>query len=202
LKNVFLIFQRRAEELAGAGEAITELLVQVGQGRRSAAEQLMPLVYDQLRALARSFFAVQRPNHTLEPTALVHEAFVRLVGQSQTDWTGRAHFFAVAAKAMRQILINHAEAKQAAKRGGGWQRISVSEAVTESGDREVDLLALNEALSSLEEMDERQARVVELRFFGGLTVEEAAEVLKVAPRTIELDWRMAKAWLVRQLGEK
>jgi len=202
LKNVFLIFQRRAEELAGAGEAITERLVQVGQGRRSAAEQLMPLVYDQLRALARSFFAVQRPNHTLEPTALVHEAFVRLVGQSQTDWTGRAHFFAVAAKAMRQILINHAEAKQAAKRGGGWQRISVSEAVTESGDREVDLLALNEALSSLEEMDERQARVVELRFFGGLTVEEAAEVLKVAPRTIELDWRMAKAWLVRQLGEK
>lgn len=188
--------------MAEASESITELLVQVGQGRRSAAEQLMPLVYDQLRALARSFFAAQRPNHTLEPTALVHEAFLRLVGPSQTDWTGRAHFFAVAAKAMRQILINHAEAKQAAKRGGGWQRITLSEAVHESGDREVELLALNEALSSLEEMDERQARVVELRFFGGLTVEEAAEVLKVAPRTIELDWRMAKAWLVRKLGEK
>jgi len=182
-------------------EDVTQLLIQAAKGRKSAAEQLLPLVYEQLRALARSFFAAQRPDHTLEPTALVHEAFMRLVGQSQIDWTSRAHFFAVAAKAMRQILINHAEAKQAAKRGG-WRRITLSGEVAEPSDREVDLLVLNEALSRLEGLDERQARVVELRFFGGLTVEEAANVLKVAPRTVELDWRMAKAWLLHALEGK
>lgn len=162
----------------------------------------MPLVFDELRRLARSFFASQRPDHTLQPTALVNEAYVKLVGQEGAAWSGRAHFFAVAAKAMRQILINHAESKQAVKRGEGWHRVTLAAADPKSSSREVDLLVLNEALAALEALDERQARVVELRFFGGLTVDETAAILGVAPRTIELDWRMAKAWLAGRLKDE
>lgn len=182
----------------GANEEVTRLLGRVREGHPSAAEHLMPLVYDKLRSLARSFFAVQRPDHTLEPTALVHEAFLKLVDQKDIEWQSRAHFFAVAAKAMRQILINHAEAKAAQKRGGGWQRIALDGAVAE--EKAIDLLALNDALGRLELLDERHAKIVELRFFGGLTVEETAEVLRVAPRTVELDWRMAKRWLLQELA--
>ena len=181
---------------------VTQLLAEVSAGRKSAAEKLMPLVFDELRRLARSFFASQRPDHTLQPTALVHEAYLKMVGQGGVGWSGRAHFFAVAARAMRQILINHAEAKEAIKRGQGWHRVTLADADPESAKRELDLLMLNDALAALEALDERQARVVELRFFGGLTVDEAASVLGVAPRTVELDWRMAKAWLADRLSTR
>lgn len=177
---------------------ITQLLVDVGNGRHSAAERLMPLVYDELRALARSFFGRQRSDHTLEPTALVHDAYVRLVHQDKVDWNGRAHFFATAARAMRQILVNHAEAKGAQKRGGGWNRVTLAVADTDT-ERVVDILALEEALTRLEALDPRQARVVELRYFARMTIEETASVVGVSPRTVELDWRMAKAWLAKEL---
>lgn len=158
----------------------------------------MPLVYDELRALARSFFGRQRSDHTLEPTALVHDAYVRLVHQDKVDWNGRAHFFATAARAMRQILVNHAEAKGAQKRGGGWNRVTLAVADTDT-ERVVDILALEEALTRLEALDSRQARVVELRYFARMTIEETASVVGVSPRTVELDWRMAKAWLAKEL---
>ena len=183
-----------------ASAEITQLVVAAENGRGSAVERLLPLVYEELRAMARSMLARQRAGHTLEPTALVHEAFMRLVDQTKLAASGRAHFLAVAARAMRQILINHAEAKQARKRGGGWKKITLRESVVADPTGRVDLLELNEALKQLESLDERQARVVELRFFGGMTVEESAAILGVSPRTVDLDWRMAKAWLISQLG--
>ncbi len=181
---------------------VTQILQEVQQGDASAAEQLLPLVYDELRGLADSFFRHERPDHTLQPTALVHEAYFRLVKQTDMPWQGRAHFFAVAAQAMRRVLINHAEKHNAIKRGGVQQRVTLDEntptpAATAIGP--VDLLALNEALTRLEALDERQCRVIELRFFGGLSVEETAEVLGIAPRTVKLDWQMARAWLHTQL---
>jgi RNA polymerase sigma factor (TIGR02999 family) len=191
------------------GEAeVTRILSELSE-RPGAASRLMPLVYGELRALAGRFFAAQPVGHTLQPTALVHEAYLRLVGKTQVAWSGRAHFFAVAAKAMRQILVNHAEARNARKRGGGRDRVSLSEvlestpgappAVSPPG-REVDLHALHDALRRLEELDERQARIVELRYFGGMTVTEAAHVLNVSTSTVEKDWRMARLWLLRELG--
>lgn len=186
---------------------ITGILLEITE-RPGAAERLMPLVYEELRALAGSFFALQPADHTLQPTALVHEAYLRLVGQTQVEWSGRAHFFAVAAKAMRQILVNHAEARNAQKRGGRHDRVSLSEVVeiaagpsASQPDREVDMVALHEALSRLTSLEEQQARIVELRYFGGMTVDEVAHVLNVSTSTIEKDWRMAKLWLMRELGE-
>lgn len=183
-----------------ASEEITQLVAEAEAGRGSAVERLLPLVYEELRAMARSLLARQRRDHTLEPTALVHEAFLRLVDQTRIAAAGRAHFLAVASRAMRQILINHAEAKEARKRGGGWKRVTLCESAVAEPAGCVDMLALDDALKRLEQLDERQARVVELRFFGGMTVEEAATVLGVSPRTVDLDWRMAKAWLIGQLG--
>ncbi len=181
---------------------VTQILQEVQRGDASASEQLLPLVYDELRGLADGFFRHERPDHTLQPTALVHEAYFRLVKQTDMPWQGRAHFFAVAAQAMRRVLINHAEKHNAIKRGGGPLRVTLDEntptpAALAIGP--VDLLALNEALTRLEAMDERQCRVIELRFFGGLSVEETAEVLGIAPRTVKLDWQMARAWLHTQL---
>ncbi len=182
-------------------QQITQILAVVERGERGARDRLLPLVYDELRLLADGFFRRERMGHTLQPTALVHEAYVRLVKQTRVEWKGRAHFLAVAAQAMRRILINYAERRHAAKRGGKWHRITLIESDTPAPAPEVDLLALNEALGELERLDERQCRVVELRFFGGLTVNEAAEVLGVADRTIELDWRMARSWLYKKLKE-
>jgi RNA polymerase sigma factor (TIGR02999 family) len=185
---------------------VTGLLSELNE-RPDAASRLMPLVYQELRALAASLFAAQPAGHTLQPTALVHEAYMRMVGPTQVGWSGRAHFFAVAAKAMRQILVNHAEARNAQKRGGRRDRVTLSEVVDSAADearqpdREVDASALHEALNRLEALDERQARIVELRYFGGLTVPEVAHVLDVSASTVEKDWRMAKLWLVRELGE-
>lgn len=181
---------------------VTQILHQLQDGHPSAAEQLLPLIYDELRSLAGSYFQQERRDHTLQPTALVHEAYLRLVNQNDVEWHSRAHFFAVAAHAMRRVLINHAERHNTIKRGGDRHRVTLCENTPSPDARaigEVDLLALNEALSRLESMDERQCRVVELRFFGGLSVEETAAVLGVASRTVELDWRMARAWLYTQL---
>lgn len=179
---------------------ITRLLGELQQGDAEAAERLLSLLYGELRALAASFMARGQPGHTLQPTALVHEAYLRLAG-SDLPWQGRAHFMAVAARAMRQILINHARDKAAAKRGGDYRRITLDEAVSPpvGATREIDLIALDLALSRLAELSERQARIVELRFFGGLTIAEAAHVLGVGTTTVEDDWRLAKAWLAREL---
>ena len=183
---------------------VTQLLAQVGQGHSSAVGELLPMVYDELRVLASSFFRRQRADHTLHPTALVHEAYARLVGSGadmtgEARWTSRAHFFAIAAKAMRQILANHARDRRAAKRGGDWHRVTLSEALTPSGERDLDLVALDEALEQLNTLDDRQARIVELRFFAEMTVEEISHVLGVSISTVEREWRMARAWLSARL---
>jgi RNA polymerase sigma factor (TIGR02999 family) len=181
----------------------TQLLLTIENGHALAADELLPLVYRELRNLAEGFLAHERSDHTLQPTALVHEAYLKLVNQNRVQWQGRAHFYAVAAQAMRRILINHAEKHRAHKRGGGVAHITLSDSDTPAPDdplsARVDLLALNEALLRLERLDERQCRVVELRFFGGLSVDEAAHVLNISPRLVKLDWQMAKAWLYQHL---
>ena len=186
--------------LSGTGE-ITRILGELEHGDGSAADRLFPLVYDQLRALAAHYFARQGSQHTLQPTALVHEAYLKIVGGESVEWQGRAHFMAVSAKAMRQILMNHARDKAAAKRGGGWQRMTLDEAVTPPAGnaRELDLIAVDDALNKLARLSDRQARVVELRFFGGLTIAEAAHVMSVGTTTVEDDWHLARAWLGREL---
>lgn len=169
-------------------------------GNHQAAAALLPLVYDQLRALAGSFFGSPNPDHTLQPTALVHEAYLKLVNAPDPHWSGQRHFFAVAAKAMRQILANHARDKRTVKRGGDAHRITLGGDVAEKGGSVVDALALEEALSDLERGYPQQARIVELRYFAGLGLEETAGVLGVSTRTVEREWRMAKAELKLRLG--
>lgn len=177
---------------------VTRLLQEFQRGNPDAAERLMPLVYDELRRLASSFMRRERSDHTLQPTALVHEAYMRLVDQRSVEWRDRSHFLAIAAQAMRRILVDHARRRGAEKRGGG-NRVTLQESMAVSEGQEVDVLALEEALHELETLDERQVRVVELRFFGGLTVEETAEALGVSAPTVVRDWRHAKAWLRRRL---
>jgi len=186
----------------------SRLLADLNNGDSNAAGELFPLVYQELRALAGSYLRRQRSDHTLQPTALVHEAYMKMVGQTgSTDAEGRAqfndraHFMAVAAKAMRQILINHAEKRNAFKRGGGAHKLSIEPHDAIQPDRDIDLLALNEALNRLAALDERKSRVVEARFFGGLTVDEIAHVLKVSKTTVEGDWRLARAWLSNELSK-
>jgi RNA polymerase sigma factor (TIGR02999 family) len=159
----------------------------------------MPLVYDELRALAEDLFRRQPAGQTLQPTALVHEAYLRLVETSRVPCQSRAHFIAVASKAMRQILIDRARSRRSAKRGGARERITLDEAVAPAAERDVDLLALDEALEKLSGLDERKSRVVELRFFGGLTLAETAETLGVGRTTVSEDWRLARAWVAREL---
>lgn len=180
----------------------TQLLAALGNGDGRAAERLLPLVYEELRSLASSYFARQRADHTLQPTALVHEAFLKLIDQTHAQWKDRAHFFAVAATAMRQVLVNHALAKNAQKRGGGRARFAFAEDLAGGKMQEFDPLAIDEALKKLAELDARKSRVVELRFFSGLSVDEVAEVLNVSKTTVEGDWRMARAWLSRELAEQ
>jgi RNA polymerase sigma factor (TIGR02999 family) len=171
--------------------------------RRVTAEDLMPLVYEELRRLARSYMARERREHTLQPTALVHEAYLQLVDQSRVNWQGRSHFRAVGARVMRRILIDHARRRGGLKRGGDRQRVTLGEAILRPPDSDVDLpelLAVNEALDKLAGLDERQARVVELRFFGGLTTAEIAEALGVSERTVQGDWAHGQAWLKRELS--
>ncbi|MEO6393516.1 MAG: sigma-70 family RNA polymerase sigma factor [Pyrinomonadaceae bacterium] len=177
---------------------VTVLLNAVGAGDESAPEELLAFVYDDLRRLARAHFANEKPDHTLQPTALVHEAYIRLVSWENVSWQNRAHFFAVAANVMRNILIDHARKKNAQKRSGG-QRILLEEAVGFQTGQELDLLALDEALQTLEKVDGRQAKIVELRFFGGLSIEETACVLKISETTVRREWTFAKAWFQREL---
>jgi RNA polymerase sigma-70 factor, ECF subfamily len=178
---------------------VTRLLIGLRTGDASAQEKLVPLVYKELRKLAARYMRHERPGHTLQPTALVHEAYIRLTGIHSIDWQNRAHFFAVAAQLMRRILIDGARAQQAHKRGGDYVSVTLDEALAASPADSERLIALDEALTRLAELDLRQARIVELRFFAGLTEEETAHVLDISPRTVKRDWRLAKAWLYGQL---
>lgn len=179
---------------------ITQLLVAWKQGDQAALEQLTPLVYRELHRLAHIYMAGERRGHVLQTTALVNEAFVRLVDWQQVEWQNRAHFFGVSATLMRHILVQFAREQQAQKRGGGAVQVSLSEVAVISMQHHPDLVKLDDALNALEKLDPRQARTVELRFFGGLSLEEAAEVLGVSVSTVRRDWRMAQAWLHQQLS--
>lgn len=181
---------------------VTLILQEWSDGDLDAPARLMPLVYAELRRLARDYLRRERSDHTLQPTALVHEAYLRLVDQTRLTWQSRAHFYGVAAQMMRRILVDHARTHGAQKRGGATQKLSLDEARFAPEERPADLLALDEALKALAETDERKARVVELRFFAGLNTEETAEVLEVSEKTVRRDWQMAKLWLHRELAQR
>ena len=178
---------------------ISQLLLNWSDGDTSARERLLPLVYDELRRLARHYLSHERGNHTLQPTALVHEAYLRMVDQHAVTWQNRAQFFGLAARLMRNILVDHARRHQAEKRGGGDYALSLSEAEQLTSQPEVNMLALDEALTNLATSAPQHARVVELRYFGGLTIEETANVLGVSHATVERDWAFARAWLKKEL---
>jgi RNA polymerase sigma-70 factor (ECF subfamily) len=180
---------------------ITGILQDVKHGDRSAWERLLPVVYDELRNLAGQYLRRERRGHTLQPTALVHEAFLKLVDQSRVDWQGRAHFFAIAAQAMRRILVDHARQHQAAKRGGDRERIVFDENLMGGPPQADNILALEDALVKLAELDAQQARIVELRFFGGLNVAEVAEAMQMSKRSVEREWTMVRSWLRRELSD-
>jgi len=178
---------------------ITQLLAEWREGSQSALDELYPLVYDELHRLARRYMSRERKGHTLQTTALINEAYVRLVDQKNVQWANRSHFFAISAQIMRRILIDHARRHAYAKRGGGAQQVSLEEAATVTPDVSGELLRLDEALKSLAAMDPRRSQVVELRYFGGLNNEEIAGVLQVSENTVTRDWNMARAWLYQQL---
>ena len=181
---------------------VTQLLKKVQDGNREALDKLLPMVYDELRRVASHQLANERPDHTLQPTALVHEAYLRLINQHSVDWQNRLHFFSIAAEMMRRILVTYAIAKKTEKRGSGATILALDEAVSFPNKPEIDLIALDEVLTKLAEFDEQQAKIVELKFFGGLTVEEIAEVLGVSVRTIGREWRAAKAWLLARMRDE
>lgn len=183
----------------GDAHEVTELLSALTRGDEDAGAKLIPVVYNELRRLAGSYMRRERPDHTLQATALVHEAYVKLVEQQSVNWQSRAHFFGVAAQLMRRILIDHARGYLRQKRGGEFKKVSLNDAFIFSPEQSSELLAVDESLKRLAELDERQAKVVELRFFGGLSVEETAEVLHVSPDTVKRDWRLAKLWLLHEL---
>jgi RNA polymerase sigma-70 factor, ECF subfamily len=180
---------------------ITQLLVEWSDGNQSALDELYPLVYDELHRLARRYMSRERQDHTLQTTALINEAYVRLVDQKNVHWANRSHFFAISAQIMRRILIDHARRHAYAKRGGGAQQVSLDEAATVTRAAGAELIRLDEALKSLAEMDPRRSQVVELRYFGGLNNEEIAGVLNISENTVTRDWNMARAWLHQQLSE-
>lgn len=179
---------------------ITELLKAWSEGNEQALTQLTPLVYEELHRLAHRYMQGERPDHILQTTALINEAFTRLIDWKNVRWQNRAHFFGVAAQMMRRILVDHARARDYQKRGGGAKPLSLEETAFVSQERNPDLVALDEALKTLERHDPRKSRIVELRFFGGLTVEETAEVLKASSRTVMREWSLARAWLYRELS--
>jgi RNA polymerase sigma-70 factor, ECF subfamily len=188
-----------ADDPTGSG-MVTALLAAWSAGEEAAAERLLPIVYGELKAIARKAFRRERGDHTLQPTAVVHEAFIKLAGGGQVSFRGRAHFFAVAAQAMRHVLVDHARARAAAKRGSGVTLLELGEEAVAGGPGAVDVLAVDAALSRLAALDADQARIVELRFFGGLTVEETAEVVGTSRATVNRDWRLARAFLSRELA--
>jgi RNA polymerase sigma-70 factor (ECF subfamily) len=183
-----------------SADEITLLLRDWQKGDDGAAAKLMPLVYSELRRVAARHMRQEQPGNTLQPTALVHEAYIKLLGQKNVRWEGRTHFFGVASHAMREILVEHARKRKAEKRGGSQKKVYVSDVVEPaSPKRGVDLLALDEALNRLEKLDARQVKIVELRYFAGLSVEETSEVLEVSPRTVKRDWSSARVWLHREI---
>lgn len=181
---------------------ITDRLIAWGAGDRAAFDQLLPVVYQELRRMAGSYLRQENPGHTLQPTALVHEAWLRLIDQARVDWRNRAQFFGVAAQMMRRILVDHAKTKHREKRGGDAVKLSLGEVINLSCERAADLLALDDALNELARIDERKSRVVELRYFGGFSVEETAQILGVSPETVMRDWKLAKAWLYQQISRE
>lgn len=184
---------------APSSQAVTRLLLAWGEGDEAALEQLMPVVHDELRRLARRHMGHERPGHTLQATALVNEAYLRLIDVKQVQWQNRAHFFAMSSRLMRRILVDFARSRHYQKRGGGAQKVTFDEALVVSDERGGDLLALDDALVALAAVDPRKSQVVEMRFFGGLSVEETAEALHVSVDTVMRDWKMAKVWLLREL---
>lgn len=178
---------------------ITQLLVEWGGGNQSALENLIPLVYEELRRIAKRYMRQQSAGHTFQTTELIHEAYLKLAKQEEQNWQNRAHFFGVAAQAMRHILVDYARSKQSQKRGG-WQKVTLDEKVALSIERSEEMLSLDEALKRLAELDERKSRVVELKYFGGLTNEEVAAVLKISPETVKRDWKFSRSWLLRELS--
>jgi RNA polymerase sigma factor (TIGR02999 family) len=185
-----------------APQEVTRLLIAWGNGDQAALDELLPLVYQELHRLAARHLRRERGHHTLQTTALVHEAYLRLIDQKAAQWQNRAHFFAIAAQMMRRVLVDHARSRQYQKRGGGARRVSFDEALEVSDERAAEVVALDEALTALAEFDERKSRLVELRFFGGLSIEETAEVLGVSPGTVMRDWTLAKTWLQRQINKR
>lgn len=180
---------------------VTELLIKLTDGNESVLDELLPLIYGELRILANKYLRRERSDHTLQPTALVHEAYLKLIDQKQVRWQNRAHFFGVAAQIMRRLLVDHARKHTADKRGGEFDKMQLEESiVVVQGEKSIELLALDEALENLAKLDPQKSKIVELRYFGGLSVEETAEVMNVSPITIKRQWRMAKAWLYGQVA--
>jgi len=186
----------------GSAHEITALLVAWSNGDRAALEELTPLVHQELSRMARNYMRGEHAGHTLQTTALVNEAYLRLIDSRRMRWQDRAHFFAVSAQLMRRILIDFARARHNLKRGGDAARVSLDEALTVGPEQSAEMIALDDALNALAKLDERQSKVVELRFFGGLTEEEISEVLGVSPRTVSSDWSLARSWLLRELSRE
>jgi RNA polymerase sigma factor (TIGR02999 family) len=180
---------------------VTQLLIDWNHGDTEAVGKLMPIIYAELRKLAAHYLSKERVNHTLQPTALVHEVYLQLIETSRVNWQNRAHFFGAAARSMRHILVDHARSHQAAKRGGGY-RVSIGEEMVIAQPREIDLVALDDALNRLAELDMQQSRIVELKFFGGLSIDEIAEALAISPATVKRQWASAKAWLHREISSQ
>lgn len=182
--------------------AVTDLLLEWGRGNRDALHRLLPLVDESLHDIARAHLRRERPDHSLEPSALVNELYLRLVDQRQASWRDRAHFFGVAAQIMRNILVDHARRRQSDKRGGQWTRVTLGDDLVAGEERQVDLIVLDDSLTRLAAIFPQQARIVELRYFSGMTIEETAEVLELSPATIKREWSMARAWLRREIIER
>jgi RNA polymerase sigma factor (TIGR02999 family) len=187
-------------EMPQVPQNVTQLLIGWGKGDKEALDQLVPIVYEELRRQAARYLRRERVGHTLQTTALIHEAYLRLVDQKNVHWQNRAHFFGIAAQLMRRILVDHARTKKRAKRGGSDVRVSLGDVQAVVKGKDLDVVALDEALDRLSEIDEQQSKIVELRFFSGLTVEETAEVLGISTATVKRDWSMAKAWLHREIS--
>ena len=184
------------------GDSITQMLIELTDGNKEVVNQILPHIYDELRKLASSYLRKERSNHTLQPTALVHEAYMKLIDQNRVKWQNRAHFFGIAAQVMRRILMDHARKHQADKRGGEFEKLPIEEEILiVSQDKSAELIALDEALEELAKIDPDKARIVELRYFGGLSVEETAEALDVSPQTVLRDWKLARAWLAVEIGK-
>lgn len=199
-EDTFLPQISRESLLGAVSSPVTELLLRWSEGDSAAREKLIPLVYDELRRLARRYRARETQNQTMQSTALVHEAYVRLVGSSSVRWNDRVHFFAVVAQLMRNVLVDHARAKNAKKRGGRNLTMILNEDVALSKQRDVDLIALDSALNSLAAVDERQCRIVELRFLAGLSIKETSQALVISPATVKREWATARLWLLRQMS--